>query len=133
MPDSLHFVVIDFHSESRYLLVKTLRRKFPESVVHETDDAEQAIAVARLEPLAAIITHRTFEVEGVELVRLLREADPAVPIIMVSGIDREAAALRAGANCFLPYEEWLRVGSVVEAHLRLPVHRQPEAPTSEVV
>jgi DNA-binding NarL/FixJ family response regulator len=112
------FVVIDFHAESRYLLVKTLRRKFPRAIIHESEDAEKAIEIARAVNLAAIVTHRTFDMEGVELVRRLRDADPKVPIIMVSGIDRAAAAKTAGANSFLHYDEWLRVGSVVEAHLR---------------
>ncbi len=117
MGQSPNFVVIDFHAESRFLLVKTLRRKFPEAAIHETDDAEKAIEIARAINLSAIITHRTFEMEGVELVRRLRDADPTVPIIMVSGIDREAQALAAGATSFLPYAEWLRIGSVVERHI----------------
>lgn len=112
------FVVIDFHAESRYLLVKTLRRKFPQAVIHESDDAEKAIEIARAVNLAAIVTHRTYEMTGLELVARLRDADPQVPVIMVSGIDREAAALAAGATAFLNYDEWLRIGSVVESHLR---------------
>ena len=100
--------------------MKTLRRKFPEALVHETEDAEKAIEIARAVDLAAIVTHRTFEMTGIELVRRLRDADPKVPIIMVSGIDREEAALVAGANAFLHYDQWLRIGSVVEAHLRKP-------------
>ncbi len=111
------FVIIDFHAESRYLLVKTLRRKFPEAVIHESDDAEKAIEIARAVNLAAIITHRTFEMEGAELVRRLRDADPRVPIIMVSGMDRSDVARAAGATDFLHYDEWLRIGTVVEQHL----------------
>jgi DNA-binding NarL/FixJ family response regulator len=111
---SPNFVVIDFHAESRFLLVRTLLRKFPGSVIHETDDADAAIALARAVPLTAVITHRTFEVEGIDLVRLLRSADPKVPIIMVSGMDRESQALAAGANAFLHYDQWLRIGTVVE-------------------
>ncbi|HVU33371.1 MAG TPA: response regulator [Opitutaceae bacterium] len=125
---SPNFVVIDFHAESRFLLVKTLRRKFPNAVIHETDDAEKAIEIARAVNLSAIITHRTFEMEGIELVRRLRDADPRVVIIMVSGIDREAAALGAGATGFLPYEEWLRIGSYVERHIQ---GRQPPERASE--
>lgn len=68
--------------------------------------------------LAAIITHRSFEMEGAELVRRFRDADPVVPIIMVSGVDRSAAAREAGATAFLHYDEWLRIGSVVEKHMR---------------
>ena len=32
---------------------------------------------------------------------------------MVSGIDRAAEAVAAGANLFLNYDEWLRIGTVV--------------------
>ena len=125
------FVVIDFHAESRFLLVKTLRRKFPEAVIHETDDAEKAIEIARAVNLSAIITHRTFEMEGIELVRRLRDADPDVPIIMVSGIDREAPALAAGATSFLHYDQWLRIGTVVERHRR-ERRTTGDSPTSDV-
>jgi DNA-binding NarL/FixJ family response regulator len=121
------FVIIDYHGESRYLLVRTLRRKFPDAEIHESDDAEKAIEIARAVQLAAIITHRTFEMEGVELVRRLRDADPEVPIIMVSGVDRSEAASAAGANAFLHYDEWLRIGSVVETHMR----ESGSAPTSD--
>lgn len=114
------FVVVDYHAESRYLLVKTLRRKFPAAVVHESEDAEKAIELARAINLTAAIAHRTFEMEGVELVRRLRDADPDLPVIMVSGIDRSEAARSAGANAFLHYDQWLLIGNVVEAHLRKP-------------
>lgn len=112
------FVVVDFNHDSRFLLVKTLRRKFASAVIQECDDAEKAIEIARAVNLAAIITHRTYDMLGAELVRRLRDADPRVPIVMVSGIDRESEALAAGANCFLHYDEWLRIGSVVEQHMR---------------
>jgi DNA-binding NarL/FixJ family response regulator len=117
MPSAATFIVIDFHHESRFLLVKTLRRKFPTARILEFDDADDAIAAARATDVLAVITHRTFEVEGAELVRRLRATNAFVPIIMVSGIDREEEALAAGANCFLPYDEWLRVGSVVAKQL----------------
>lgn len=112
------FVVVDLNADSRFLLVKTLRRKFPSAVVYETDDAEKAIELTRACRLAAIIAHRTFEMNGAELVRRLRDADPEVPIVMVSGIDREEQARSAGADAFLHYDQWLRIGSVVGQHQR---------------
>jgi DNA-binding NarL/FixJ family response regulator len=99
------------------LLVKTLLRKFPRAVIRECEDAEQAIQITRTQDVACVITHRTFETPGVELVRQLREVDPQVPIVMVSGIDRQKPALDAGATSFLSYDEWLRIGSIVERHL----------------
>src|SRR3954468_24737650 len=86
------FLVVDFHAESRFLLVKTLLRKYPGAVVRECDDAVMAVQIARTQPLAAVVTHRTFETRGAELVRQLRAVDPEVPIVMVSGIDKETEA-----------------------------------------
>lgn len=118
MGGTLKFLIVDFHPESRYLLVKTLLRKFHDAVIHEIDDAEAASKLVRAGRLTAVILHRTFDVSGVELVRDFRSVDPVIPIVMVSGIDREEAALAAGANRFLHYDQWLRLGSVVESILR---------------
>lgn len=111
------FLVVDFQRESRFLLVKTLQRKFPRATVRECEDAEQAVQMARTQDIACIVTHRTFETSGADLVRQLREVDPGVPIVMVSGIDRAKAALDAGATSFLSYDEWLRIGTIVEQHM----------------
>lgn len=117
MTAPLKFLVVDFHAESRFLLVKTLLRKFPGAAIYEEDDAHRATEIVRTRGLSAVITHRTFEVSGCDLVRQFRTADPHVLIIMVSGIDRADSALEAGANSFLPYDEWLRIGSLVEVQL----------------
>jgi len=117
MPARRQFLVVDFHAESRFLLVRTLLRKFPGALIHECDDADKAVALAHEVRFSAIVTHRTFETSGADLVRQFRTADARVPIIMVSGVDRERSALEAGADSFLHYDEWLRIGSVVEAHL----------------
>ena len=117
MPPPLTFLVVDFHAESRYLLVKTLLRKYPGAIIRECEEAVMAVQIARTQRLAAVVTHRTFDTPGVELVRQLRAVDPDVPIVMVSGIDRAASAVEAGATSFLNYDEWLRIGTIVEQHL----------------
>lgn len=111
------FLVVDFHAESRFLLVKTLLRKFPGATILEEDDGDRAAELVRTGNITAVITHRTFEVAGADLVRVFRAIDAQLPIVMVSGIDREEAAVHAGASSFLHYDEWLRIGSVVESHL----------------
>ena len=117
MPAPLKFLVVDFHAESRFLLVKTLLRKFPGAQIFEEDDADRAEHIVRTRNVSAVVTHRTFEVSGIDLVRNFRGADPHTIVVMVSGIDREDAALEAGASSFLHYDEWLRIGSVVDKHL----------------
>jgi CheY-like chemotaxis protein len=108
------FLVVDHNCDSRFLLVKCLLRKFPNAVVQEAKDGDSAIKMAKRGGLSAIISHRTTEMLGVELVEKFREADLVVPIVMVSGIDRTQPALAAGADRFLLYDEWLRIGTVVQ-------------------
>lgn len=115
---SLHqFLLIDLHMEGRDLMSRTLLRKFPGATILESDDADQALAMARVLPLTAIVAHRTLNVSGAELVQQLRAANPTVPILMVSGINREDQARAAGANQFLSSDEWLRLGTVMETLL----------------
>lgn len=133
MSAPLKFLVVDFHAESRFLLVKTLLRKFPGALIFEEDDAERATEVLRTRRISAVVTHRTFETSGVDLVRQFRAVDPQLPIVMVSGIDRADAALEAGATQFLPYDEWLRIGSVVEAHLAARAAVTSGAPQGDFV
>lgn len=108
------FLVVDHHKDSRFLLVKCLLRKFPQAIIEEAEEGEPAIAIARLGGLAAIVTHRTREHLGTELVSKFRQVNPSVPIVMVSGIERTAPALAAGADRFMLYDEWLRIGTIVK-------------------
>ncbi len=114
MPAPLKFLVIDDNADSRFLLVKTLLRKFPTAVIHECQSSEAALEMAKTVDLAAIISHRTTETAGITLLREIRAINAGVPMVMVSGIDRHELALAAGANRFLLYDEWLRIGTMVE-------------------
>lgn len=113
MPTPPRFLVVDDNADSRFLLVKTLLRKFPKALLQECRSGEAAIALAGTEKLSAIVAHRGLELDGVSLARQLRAANADVPIVMVSGVDRTDAALDAGADAFLHYDEWLRIGTVV--------------------
>jgi CheY-like chemotaxis protein len=107
------FLIVDDNADSRFLLVKTLLRKFPQAILQETQDGESALALTRSQVLDAVVVHRAAEVDGLTLVRMLRQANPAIPIVMVSGLDRTKTAIEAGATTFLSYEAWLRIGTVV--------------------
>jgi CheY-like chemotaxis protein len=113
MNSKLRFLVIDDNPDSRFLLVKTLLRKFSAAAVQECQDADTAVQIAAHEKVDAVIAHRAGEIDGLTLIRLLRRVNTTVPIIMVSGINRAQQALTAGATFFLNYDEWLRIGTVV--------------------
>lgn len=116
--DTPLFLVVDHNRDSRFLLVKSLSRKFPQARILEVDDGEEAVQRAAARGLTAIVTHRTSEYFGTELVEKLREANTEVPIVMVSGIERTAPALVAGADRFMLYDEWLRIGTIVQDLLK---------------
>lgn len=113
MPSPLKFLIVDDNPDSRFLLVKTLLRKFPQAILEETQDAESAVALVRSDRLSALVVHRAADVDGLTLVRMLRQANRTVPIVMVSGLDRARESIEAGADTFLNYDAWLRIGTVV--------------------
>src|SRR5215207_3984506 len=113
MPLPPKFLIVDDNADSRFLLVKTLLRKFPQAILQETQDGESAVALVQSGTLDAVVVHRAAEIDGISLVRNLRQTNPTVPIVMVSGLDRSKAAIDAGASTFLSYDAWLRIGTVV--------------------
>ena len=114
MASPRRFLIIDDNSDGRALLTKTLMRKFPKAILHECQDADSAIEFVRRNKVEAIIVHRVWDVDGPTLIRSLRAADADVPIVAVSGMDRSKAAIAAGASRFMDYDEWLRIGTIVE-------------------
>lgn len=128
MPTHQKFLIVDDNPDSRFLLVKTLLRKFPNAVVQECKEAATALALAKSEPLDAIIVHRASEMDGLTMIRALRESRPSLPIVMTSGIDRSKEAIIAGASAFLNYDAWLRVGTVVAELLTPPSRTDLSSP-----
>lgn len=104
------FLVIDENADGRFLLSKALLRAFPSAAVVECRSADTALRLLQTESVAAVLSHRTLEYDGAGLVRELRKVDAAVPIVMVSGFDREKIALEAGATRFFNYDQWPRIG-----------------------
>jgi CheY-like chemotaxis protein len=114
------FLIVEDNPDSRFLLSKTLLRKFPTAAIVECQSSETAQRLLAQEPVSLVIAHRTYELSGVELVRALREANPLVPVIAVSGVDRKSEVLAAGANRFHLLDEWLLLGNAVEELLSGP-------------
>lgn len=113
-------MVIDDVEENRFLLAKTLLRKFPSARIREYEEAETALAVLAADPPALIVAHRSLDLDGLALVRAVRQAAPTLPIVAVSSRASWPEALTAGANEFLNYEAWLRIGVLAERLLASP-------------
>jgi CheY-like chemotaxis protein len=128
MPAPRKFLIVDDNPDSRFLLVKTLLRKFPHAVIQECQDGDAAVDLVKSEVHDALVVHRAAEVDGLTLIRMLRHVNQRIPIVMVSGIDRTKESLAAGATCFLSYEAWLRIGTVV-AELLAPAAEKSDGLT----
>lgn len=110
-------LLVDDVTDSRALVRRTIMRKFPAATVEECQESAPATVAAGAGNFDVIVAHRAADLDGLALVRMLRRVSPQVPILMLSGIDRTAAALAAGATRFHNYDAWLRVGTVIEEML----------------
>jgi CheY-like chemotaxis protein len=113
MSDAKKFLVVDTNPDGQELLIRTLSRVFPQSAVLAVQDFEEALRRVEEEKFDAVLSHRAVGADPVTLIRGIRAVNTAVPILAVSGVDRAAEVIPAGANRFLNYDEWLRVGTVV--------------------
>jgi CheY-like chemotaxis protein len=118
---------VDDNPDNRYLLAKTLIRRYPSALVQECQDSTPAMVAAERSSLTAAVVHRASDVDGLPMVEMIRKARPLLPILFVSGADLRAKAFEAGATAFLNYDAWLRVGVVVEEMLQPGVSAPPFA------
>lgn len=117
------FLVIDSFEEMRLLVVRTLRRVFPNALITEAHDFEEALRLTRGNAYDAIIVHRAIGADAKTIIQLIRRDNSVVPIVAVSSMDRTDEVLGAGATAFLNFEEWLRVGTLVADLIGDPVSR----------
>jgi DNA-binding NtrC family response regulator len=113
LPATANFLVVDDNPDTRFVVVRTLTKSFPNCVVHECDAADSGLDRGRDPGLSAVIVHRTTEMTGVYFIQSLRQINPRVPVLMISGIDRTHAATAAGATQFLLFDDWKQLGAVV--------------------
>jgi response regulator RpfG family c-di-GMP phosphodiesterase len=109
---AVKFLIIDDNPDNRFLLTKTLLRKYPAAALVECQSIGTAVRVLKNETIDLIVAHRATEVGGAELVREVRRVNTTTPIIAVSGVNRCRETLAAGANRFQLLDEWLMVGHV---------------------
>lgn len=110
----MNFLIIDDNPDNRFLVAKTLLRKFPEAAVVECQLLAVAKRILCTQAVDLVVAHRTADALETELVQALRELHATVPIIAVSAIDRETDMIGAGANAFQLTDQWLLIGRTAE-------------------
>jgi len=106
MSSIAQFLVIDDHPDHRFLLTKTLIRKYPGALIQECQDSSAALVAVKRPGLTAVIVHRSSDVEGVPLVAMLRQENPTVPILSSrSNLRSKICPIDENSHCdrgFLP-------------------------------
>jgi hypothetical protein len=96
------------------LLAHTLRRRFPHAIIPHAAELETASEFLRTQAYDAVILVIADENRAVEMIGGFRRINPAIPLIVVSPVDRSEMVLAAGATGFLRHDEFLRIGQVIE-------------------
>ena len=114
MPD--RFLIVDDDADSTFLARRNLQSVFPQATVEHVQSGPAALEVLRDNEFTAIITdYRMPWMDGLTLVRKIREMNLNMPIIMRTAMeDLENAARAAGVDYVLPWFRWRELGEVVK-------------------
>ncbi len=102
-PPPVRIIVTDDHEWIRQILVQVVQQTLPAAEVVETEDGLAALKAYRSGRCDFLITNHSMpHLDGAELIRLVRQETPGLPIVMVSvKPEVESEALAAGATWFL--------------------------------
>jgi CheY-like chemotaxis protein len=112
-------LLVNDDDDALFLIGRSVRRALPEAEVALLRDGPSALAYCAKHHVDAIITDNTMpQMDGLTLVRAVRENDRKVPILMVTNSMHLAdEAADAGVTSYLPAARWNDVGNVVASLL----------------
>lgn len=107
-----YFLIVDDDVDSSLLAVTSLRASFPEADFLQVRKGQDALSALQRQNFTAIVTdYRMPEMDGITLIRLIRQMDMQVPIVMRTAMeDMEEPAREAGADLVLPWFRWRELG-----------------------
>lgn len=113
---SERFLIVDDDADSAFLARRNLQSVFPQAVVDQVQSGHAALEALRQNDYTAVITdYRMPWMDGLTLVRKIRELGLQMPIIMRTAMeDLENAARAAGVDYVLPWFRWRELGEVVK-------------------
>jgi CheY-like chemotaxis protein len=110
------FLIVDDDADSTFLARRNLQAVFPNAIVDQVQSGPAALELLRQQEFTAIVTdYRMPWMDGLTLVRKIREMHLHMPIIMRTAMeDLENAARAAGVDYVLPWFRWRELGEVVK-------------------
>lgn len=128
MGTPLRVLMVEDSEPDARLLVREIRKGGYDPAYERVDYAETMRAALTRQPWDVVLTdYRMPHFNGMEALRVLQEAGPDVPLIVVSGaIGEETAAdlMRAGAHDFIRKDNLSRLVPAIQRELREAVVRQ---------
>ena len=113
---SERFLIVDDDADSTFLARRNLQSVFPNAIVDQAQSGQAALDLLHAHEFTAVITdYRMPWMDGLTLVRRIRELGLHMPIIMRTAMeDLENAARAAGVDYVLPWFRWRELGEVVK-------------------
>ena len=110
------FLIVDDDVDSTFLARRNLQAVFPHAIVDHVQSGPAALELLRENEFTAIVTdYRMPWMDGLTLVRKIREMQLHMPIVMRTAMeDLENAARAAGVDYVLPWFRWRELGEVVK-------------------
>src|SRR3954471_20592856 len=108
MPTAPRILLVNDDEDGLFLLEHAVAREFPDCAIFKCRTGPPALAMLESQPVDAIITdNRMPAMEGVDMVRLIRQRDHHTPILMLTGSEQvKSAAIDAGVTRFLTSGSW---------------------------
>jgi two-component system, chemotaxis family, chemotaxis protein CheY len=112
---SEQFLIVDDDADSTFLARRNLLAAFPQAAVIQVETGQAALEALKQQEFTAIITdYRMPWMDGLTLVRKVREMHVHIPIVMRTAMeDLESQARAAGVDYVLPWYRWRELGEVV--------------------
>lgn len=128
MPE--HFLIVDDDADSTFLARRNLLTAFPAATIVQVETGQAALEALHREEFTAVITdYRMPWMDGLTLVRKIREMQLPVPIVMRTAMeDLEEQARAAGVDYVLPWFRWRELGEVVKEVLHCNSSSRPHNP-----
>ena len=113
---SERFLIVDDDADSTFLARRNLQTVFPHATVEHVASGQAALELLREQEFTAVVTdYRMPWMDGLTLVRKIRELNLQMPIVMRTAMeDLENAARAAGVDYVLPWFRWRELGDVVK-------------------
>lgn len=110
------FLIVDDDADSTFLARRNLQTVFPQATIDHVESGNEALASLQEHEYTAVITdYRMPWMDGLTLVRKIRELNLHLPVIMRTAMeDLEIAARAAGVDYVLPWYRWRELGEVVK-------------------